>query len=218
VAAGDVNGDGYADIVCGVGAGGGPHVKVFDGRTGAALFDLPAYPPTFRGGVRVAVGDIDGDGKAEIITSPAKGAGQNVRVFSGKANSMGGHDELFNLPTPYGKKYSGGITVAAGDLDGDGRADIIIGSGTGLSPNVKVFGSKTHTFIWDTAVDLGDNFKGGVRVAVGDVNGDGVADVIVGSGVGGGPQVQVIDGTDLSTELWSNDPYAETFTGGIWVG
>jgi hypothetical protein len=218
VAAGDVNGDGYSDIVCGVGLGGAPHVKVFDGRTAATLFDLPAYPSTFHGGVRVAVGDIDGDGKAEIITSPAKGAGQNVRIFSGKANAMGGHDELFNLPTPYGAKYSGGITVAVGDLDGDGRADIILGSGTGLSPNVKVFGSKTHTFIWDSAVDLGDNFKGGVRVAAGDVNGDGVADVIVGSGVGGAPQIQVIDGTDLSTVLWSNDPYVETFTGGVWVG
>src|SRR4029077_12849365 len=54
VATADVNNDGFADIITGAGAGGGPHVKVFDGQTGAVLQSFFAYDAAFRGGVTVA--------------------------------------------------------------------------------------------------------------------------------------------------------------------
>ena len=53
VAAGDVNGDGFADIVTGAGPGGSPHVKVFSGATGAQLRSFLAFDPSFTGGVFV---------------------------------------------------------------------------------------------------------------------------------------------------------------------
>jgi hypothetical protein len=53
VAAGDVNGDGRADIITGAGPGGGPHVRVFDGATLAELDSFFAYNPLFGGGVFV---------------------------------------------------------------------------------------------------------------------------------------------------------------------
>src|SRR5947208_12900568 len=56
VALGDLNGDGIAEIITGAGPGGGPHVKVFDGRTGEGLTSFFAYDPAFRGGISVAVG------------------------------------------------------------------------------------------------------------------------------------------------------------------
>jgi len=68
VALGDVNGDGFADIITGAGAGGGPHVKVFDGITGDEIASFFAYDLTFTGGVFVAAGDVTGDGKADIVT------------------------------------------------------------------------------------------------------------------------------------------------------
>ena len=81
VAAGDVNGDGCADIVTGAGAGGGPHVRVFDGRTGTETHGFFAFAPAFTGGVRVAAGDVNGDGHAEIIIGAGPGgAARGPRV------------------------------------------------------------------------------------------------------------------------------------------
>src|SRR5205807_213903 len=71
VATGDVTGDGTADIITGAGAGAGPHVKAFDGATGAEVRSFFAYSPGFSGGVRVAAGDFDGDGRADVVTGAA---------------------------------------------------------------------------------------------------------------------------------------------------
>ncbi|HEY1191467.1 MAG TPA: VCBS repeat-containing protein, partial [Gemmata sp.] len=68
VAGGDVNGDGKADIVVSVASGGPPQVAVFSGADGSVLRSFLAYDSGFLGGVRVAVGDVDGDGKADITT------------------------------------------------------------------------------------------------------------------------------------------------------
>src|SRR5438045_2768183 len=54
-------------IAFGADAGGGPHVRVVDGDTGAEVRSFFAYDPTFTGGVRVAVGDVNGDGVADIV-------------------------------------------------------------------------------------------------------------------------------------------------------
>jgi hypothetical protein len=83
VALGDVNGDGIPDVVTGAGPGGGAHVRVFDGVTGAELHSFLAYPLGFTGGVFVATMDVNGDGKADIITGAGPGGGPHVRVFDG---------------------------------------------------------------------------------------------------------------------------------------
>jgi hypothetical protein len=81
IAAGDVNADGITDIITGAGAGGGPHVKAFDGRSLELLSSFFAYEATFQGGVNVAAGDLNGDGRAEIITGAGPGGGPLVRIF-----------------------------------------------------------------------------------------------------------------------------------------
>lgn len=82
VAAGDLDGDGRADIVTGAGAGGGPHVRAFSGNGGGELISFFAYDADFRGGVRVAIGDLNGDGAVDIFTGPGDGGGPHVKVFS----------------------------------------------------------------------------------------------------------------------------------------
>src|SRR5207253_4878422 len=74
VAAGDVNGDGFDDVVVGADAGQAPVVEVVSGATGHLLDRFLAASPQFRGGIRVAASDVNGDGKADIITGLGAGA------------------------------------------------------------------------------------------------------------------------------------------------
>lgn len=89
MALGDVTGDGSDDLVTGAGAGGEPHVQVFDGETGALVAEFMAYDPDFRGGVRVAVGEVDGDGRAEVVTIPEGGTAPVVRVHTAAGELRG---------------------------------------------------------------------------------------------------------------------------------
>jgi membrane-associated phospholipid phosphatase len=185
VALGDVTGDGVPDIITAPGAGGGPQVRVFDGRSGANIANFGAYGAAFRGGVRVAVGDVDGDGRADIVTAPGVGGGPDVRVFDAT-----GH--LRSEFLAFGPAFRGGVSVAVGDVDGDFKADIVTGAGPGGGPVVKVFrGDGIPLASWSA---LAPGFRGGVNVAAADLTDDGVAEVIAGAGPGGGPLVKVFNG------------------------
>src|SRR5262245_39312188 len=83
VARADVNGDGQTDVIAAAGPGGGPHVKVFDGATGALLREFFAYGGSFYGGVFVDAADLNGDGRAEIVTGAGAGGAPHVKVFDG---------------------------------------------------------------------------------------------------------------------------------------
>src|SRR5439155_11725683 len=71
-------------IVTGVEAGGGPNIAVFDSATHALKFNFFAYDQNFTGGVRVAVGDINGHGIPDIITGPGPGGGPEIRIYDGR--------------------------------------------------------------------------------------------------------------------------------------
>jgi hypothetical protein len=189
VAAGDVNGDGKADIVTGTGAGGGPRVRVLDGATlgQTVLKDFFAYEDRFRGGVLVASGDVDGDGKDDVITGTGVGGGPRVITFSGATGQAIGN--FF----AYEDGFRGGVLVAAGDVDGDGRDDIISGTGPGGGPVVRVTsGRDGHELSHFLADDAG--FRGGVRVEANDVNHDGLDDVIAHTRHGNRDDVRLFDG------------------------
>jgi hypothetical protein len=208
VAAGDVNGDGYDDVIVGAGAGGGPHVKVFSGATQAPLADFLAFSPTFTGGVRVGAGDVDGDGKADLVIGAGPGGGE-VKVLRGTDNG------LIRSFLPYGS-FTGGVYVAAGDVDGDGKADPVVGPDEGAAGHVKVFdgatGQERASFF-----AFGPSFTGGVRVATADVNGDQLADLLLSGGPGAAPTVRRLRGTDQAS-LGDWNAFTPSFTGGVFVG
>src|SRR5439155_12888022 len=132
-------------IAVGADAGGGPSVNIYDGFTQVFKFGFSAYDPRFGGGVRVAVGDVNSDGIPDIITGPGPGGGPEVRVFDGSTGQL--------LPGPVGDffafdpRFTGGIYVAAGDVNGDGFADVIVGADAGGGPNVAVFSGKDGSAI-----------------------------------------------------------------------
>ncbi|MFN4259817.1 MAG: beta strand repeat-containing protein [Gemmataceae bacterium] len=213
VAVGDVNGDGVNDIIVGAGPGANPHVRVFSGVNftplEGALGSFFAFDAGFRGGVNVAAGDVNGDGFADIIVGAGPGANPHVVVFSGQTGA------LLASFFAYDAGFRGGVHVAAGPVLGNGRAQIITGAGAGANPDVRVFDilislSPLFNFM---AYDIG--FRGGVFVAVGDVDGNGIADIITGAGAGANPDVRIFDGGgNFQRQLF---PFAMSFRGGVRV-
>ena len=122
VAAGNVTGDGVADIAVGAGFSGGPRVRVFDGLTGKVVRDLFVYETDFRGGVSVGVGDSNGDGFADLIVGAGPRGGPRMRVISG-ADSRGLRDYFVG-----DVNARNGAAVGVSDLDGNGLADVSTGS------------------------------------------------------------------------------------------
>ena len=212
VAVGDVNADGVPDIVTTPGPGGGPHVKVFSGADLSLLASFFAYDPGFRSGANVAVGDLDADGVAEVVTGAAPGGGSHVRSFHiarGGAEQLGGPLGSFFA---FGTDFAGGVNLALGDYDGVAGDEIIVGAAT-LSPEVRVFGRDGKVLAGFLAFDVA---RVGITVAAGDVDGDGRADIVVGPGDGGGPVVRTFRG-GTGELMNSTTAFDEGLRGGISV-
>ncbi|MCS6850436.1 MAG: autotransporter-associated beta strand repeat-containing protein, partial [Gemmataceae bacterium] len=185
------------------------HVRVFDAGTLVEKFSFFAYPG-FMGGVRVAVGDVNGDGVADIVTAPGPGGGPHVQVFDG---NNGG---LLNGFMAYAPTVTNGLFVAVGDVNNDGYGDIIVAPDQGAAPHVVVISGFNYSLI-HSFYAFSPAFTGGVRVAAGDTNADDHADIVVGAGPGGGPHVMVYNGPNLAV-LASFFAYAPSFTAGVFVG
>lgn len=119
-------------------------VRLIDPVTGAILAQFPAFEPGPRGGVRSAIGDLDGDGRLEVIVASGRGRMGEVRVFPVGMSSAGGLAPA-RRPSltlrPFGTAYRGGLALASGDFDGDGLDDIAVARQRG-DGRVRVFVSR----------------------------------------------------------------------------
>jgi hypothetical protein len=208
VAAGDINGDGVPEVIAGAGTGA-PRVRIFNGRTGALLFDFVALSGAGTSGVNVAAGDFNADGLADLLVGAGPGGEPRVRVYNA-ANGAVLHDFLV-----FGSTFLGGVNVAAGDVNGDGRADIVAGAGSGGAPIVRAFNGVSGAVIREFLA-FDQAFAGGVRVASADLNADGRAEIVVGAGPGGAPLVKVLHGV-TNAEISSFLVYPTAVTSGVYV-
>ena len=207
VARGDYNGDGILDTAIGAGFGGNAHVKVYDGATGAELLSFYAFD-NYQGAVSVALGDLDGDGKAELIVGSQTDS-NNVHVYATDGT-------LIRSFYAY-SDYAGGLNVSASDLDGDGNAEIFTSAvGAHGGPHVKAFsGSDFSEAISLFAAETAPANRR-VSVAVGDLNGDGEADIVSASTGPEGARIRAIDGRDGSF-LTDFSPFVD-YLGEITIG
>jgi hypothetical protein len=181
-------------VVVGAGEGGNPRVRVFDAATGAqlpgALGSFFAFAPGFHGGVRVALGDVTGDGVSDIIAAAGPGGQPLVRVFDGRTGA------LIRSFFAFTSSFQGGVNVAAGDVNGDGMKTS--SSRRGRKPHVRVFsglnGAELLHFVAYDPV-----FRGGVAWRP-QTSPDGLAEIITAAG----PAVGRASGSSTGPETRSS--------------
>jgi glucose/arabinose dehydrogenase len=174
-----------------VGSGAGSAVAKLVDPTGTPQQTVTAFDPAFQGGARVAAADVTGDGVPDLVVGAGPGGSPRVRVFDGATGSP--VRDLF----AFEQSFTGGVYVAAADLNRDGFADLIVSADQFGGPRVVVFSGKDGSQL-ASFFGIDDNaFRGGARVAAGDINGDGTPDVVVAAGILGGPRVAVFDGRSL---------------------
>ena len=177
VAAGDINSDGLDDVIAGMGPGAPPIIKVVDATKlnqvganfeisdSALVSSFLAFEASFAGGVRVAAGDIAGDGRIAIVAARGPGSTPQVKVFA----DMGQVEAASFLA--YESTFTGGVYVGTGNLKGFAFDDIVTGKGAGSVPLVKVFTNQSSMDMGglnltqlDSFFAYDPSFQGGVRV------------------------------------------------------
>lgn len=208
VAVGDINGDGQPEIIAAPASRGNGQIRVFD-ATGHLLRQFSA-DSQWRGGLTLAVGNVDGLGQAEIVTGYGPGGPPQVRIFSAAGKEISAF-------LAYEPGFRGGVRVAAADLNGRrdrSRAVIIVAPGPGREPLIKIFDNRA--VVQKQFLAYGRNWQGGVNLAAGDVNDDGVAEIVVGASAGATPHVRTFDGSGRLLDAfyaWEPD-----WSGGVNVG
>ncbi|MFK5956243.1 MAG: FG-GAP-like repeat-containing protein [Planctomycetota bacterium] len=186
-AAGDVNGDGFQDMIVGAslanpgGINDAGSATVFSGVDGSVIhhWDGTSQAEWFGGGV-AGVGDLNSDGFDDLLIAATRGG--SASIYSGADGSI-----LFSLINPVGPGGFGSAVASTGDLNLDGYPDMVIGAPyaalSGSVPPGMAFaysgfdGSLLYQWVGPS---LASNFGNSVDSA-GDVNGDGVDDIVIGA-------------------------------------
>ncbi|MBI2426328.1 MAG: VCBS repeat-containing protein [Candidatus Kerfeldbacteria bacterium] len=169
--AGDLDGDGHQEIVTGTGQRGGTQVRIFNADGTLKNAGFFAYAKQIRTGVRIAVGDVNGDGKDEIVTGPGEGGGPHIRVFDGNGKPV-----VLGF-FAYDPRIRIGVNMAVGDVDHDGQAEIVTGAGPGGGPHVRIF-NRFGTLENPGFFAYDKSSRRGMRVAIQDVDDDGFEEIL----------------------------------------
>ena len=222
-------------VTAGAGPTSTPVVKLVDPTTGATLAEQLVFDTKLKTGVQAVLGDLDGDGKHELIAGTNRGHVAEIRVFSQKVAADGSvtlvRDDRYSLQ-PFGAGYRHGLVLAAGDFTGDGLADIITSPAVG-NGEVKLYESTPTAATPLTFLRSFTPFAGGtagVSLAVADFGTfndgkvvdatklDGKAEIVVASPRGFAPTIQIRDASAATVPVLDTiSPFTKTFTGSYAV-
>jgi len=148
VAVGDVNGDGTPDVITGQ-SKNGSKVRAISGiDLTTVLMKTTVSTTAIAGGVFVAAGNSDGDSRIDIIVGLGSGAKSKVLVYEDADNANTTATFLKQSGPVYGSTFTGGVRVAAVDLNDDGLAEVLTTAGNGLSPyRLRVLDGVTLTLL-----------------------------------------------------------------------
>lgn len=199
VALGDVTGDGWPDIIAGEGptlfSPTGSRFGVWDGKTGVWIGGY-SMGTSYKGGYRVGAGDVNGDGRDEIFTCTGPSSTYthyNILEYHPWVPNIGYLIPSEGLGLVTGKNTYNGCRVAGGDLDGDGK-DELIAAFEGPANALLVRKHGGGKFVRWNALNIG--YNGQISVAAADVNGDKKAEIFLGrlTALDKLPPVRIYDG------------------------
>ena len=196
LAVGDVTGDGVMDYVLGSVPFGPSSYSVLDGVTHNVIRSVFPFGESYRGGVNVALGDVNKDGKLDIIASQA--INSQVIVSDGRTSDL-----IYRFTASVE-----GATVSSADVNGDGFADIVLSART--ENFVQVFSGIDHSLLYNVGPKVVGFFSG---VAAADLIGDGNAEIVLGVGGGTESHVKVFQG---QTQIADFVPFP-SFSGPLFV-
>lgn len=183
VASADIDGDGQAEIVSARESGGEPVIKIFT-PAGSLLREFTVFNKSFRGGVNVTSGDLTGDGRDELVVSPARSAKALVRILD-----VSGKQVRLVKEFVAGSSFQlQGTAVSVGNFGGQGLKIFTSTTEGGQKPGVKIYDAQGKEV---GAVSVAsDKFRGGVSIAAGDLVGnDNKAELTTVTYSGGTPNI-----------------------------
>lgn len=201
-------------VVVASNAGSPPAIKVFT-KKGELKWQFAPYAATMRCGVNVAVGDLGSDGYDEIVTAPGPACEPLVKVFTVTGSKL-------NQFYAYAKKFRGGVNVAVGDVDSSGAGDIVTAPAVSGGSNIRIFTYTNGRFI-PRIVNFSayqKNFRGGVNIAIGDVDGNGTKEILTVPARLGGPHVRIFEyrGKRFVPSALGFMAFSSSFRGGVQLG
>ena len=186
----DLNGDHKNETIV-----AGDNTLSFYNNDGGLVMTLYPYGEKFHGGINLTAADLNKDGNQEIITAPEKGGSNLIKIF----NAQG--ENLFSFNAYKAVWVNLGASIASCDVNGDGEPEIVTGAGWNGGPHVKIFNKDGKILIGEFFA-YNVNFRGGVNVACGDVNGDGRGEIVTGAGWNGGPHVEIFTDRGIKISQW----------------
>jgi hypothetical protein len=196
----DINGDGFPDLVvtnwCTDSTCTGGAVGVLLGKGDGTFQTAVAYPSGGLFANSVAIADVNGDGKLDLVVANCGSNSPSNCVSTSSSGNvavlLGNGDGTFQTAVPYSLGANGATSVAVADVNGDGKLDVIVATGSNTAGLVGVLlGNGDGTF--QAEVTYGSGGLSPLALAVADVNGDGHPDVVIAN--------QCIDSTCTSSNV-----------------
>ncbi len=152
----------------------GPQIRIFNMK--GKLKDPGCFPyaESFQGGVNVGVGDLNGDGRMEIISAAGYGGGPHIRILNNKCEVI--NPGFF----AYDKSARFGVNIGVGDLDNDGKAEIVTGPGPGGAPHIRIF-NKNGKIVNNGFYAYDQSDTSGVLVGITDIDQNGSQEIVTSS-------------------------------------
>jgi hypothetical protein len=158
---GDINNDREVEFI----AVDGNKITIYNKNTREIKHFYP-YTSRYNGSIDMAVGDLTGDGRVEIVTGTSAGYGSHIRIFNDRGRLLS--PGFF----AYGKRFRGGVDVEICDTNGNGFGEIVTAPGIGGSNQIRTFSMKGRLLSPEIVVDR--SVRDGLSLACGDFNGDGI--------------------------------------------
>ena len=197
VAVGEFNGEGVINVL---NSSGAVQLSI------TPFASMPNVTPV------VAMADLDNNGVPDIIAAEGLGGKPRVKVYNGATG------QLLDTFLAFSLGYNGGLSLAVGDVTGDGTPDIVVGKAAGGVSRVRVFDGVSLALV-SSFLAYDPSFMGGVRVAVADFSGNGFDDIVTAPGPGAAEPVEIFSGQSVinggSQILSSFYPFGSTFSDGI---